>query len=488
MKRHIVIILSIIALLLMSLVTTAQESGDLYFTNQGDIWVWNPSMSAPEQLTEWGFNGSPVLSPDGSRFAYASVSTEAVESIGDPDVGSYYVFAHTPANNIWIMETANRDFERIADQSAGFPILRGLPTWSPDSNELAWIEYSLVNEYTITTQAQLVVYNFNTETTRVVSIVNLGFQDAGISLPRVQWGEGGISYRIFTYVESGGVQHQLYVVDPATGNTSQFILVTTDDPFADVERIPSDIIWVDHDGQSMLAILYNDGLWILLNPTNGTQVELAQAPSLVPRNGIGARITPMFVTNNDFNEIRWQATSTNNITRDLQHTSFGLTMRVPAMSPTGELVITVDEFVYDYQRIDGVNDSGTIQAVPPATPYMNLEVETAVWTPMRWVTNGTVGEPLPTQPPSTPNTGSTACQLPELFASGDFITVQAGAPNNVRANPSINANYTISLYSGDLVSVQGEPVCADGFRWWNISGEGGFSGWTAEGSSDGTEA
>src|SRR5690606_18359558 len=149
------------------------------------------------------------------------------------------------------MDTASRHFERIAEQGVNFPLKRGVPAWSPLGNELAWVEYGTSAE-TYNGRAQLVVYNFDTETTRNVGFVNLGFQDGGISLPELQWGSTGISYQIFTYVESGDAQIQLHILDPNTRHVSQFVLYSSQNPFAEGDVAPLRYVWVEHNARSMI--------------------------------------------------------------------------------------------------------------------------------------------------------------------------------------------------------------------------------------------
>ncbi len=484
LHRSILITLITIIMGLMSISSLAQRNNDLYFTQDGDIWAWNNSMSSPERLTEWGYNGEPILSPDGSRIAYLSVASEAVQRATTNPDESYLVYLGTPTNNIWVMETATQDFERIADQGNNFPIKRGTPAWSPTGNEIAWIEYGVIND-NFDVRAYLVAYNFSTATERTFGLVNLGFQDAGIYLPEVQWGPGGISYMVFTYVESGEAQLQLYLHDANTGDVSQFVLYSSANPFGENDVTPQDYVWVEHNARAMIAILYSDGSWTLLDPTNGSEFELAEAPSLIARNGRGASLTPYFVNDpSTMATIGWSATASNGVVTDLFFARHSLVSNIPTVSPDGSYVAYSDDGSVSYMRIDGIDDSSTLSPANPAENYITNPALNLAWTPMRWVTNVNTGEPLPT--PTVPDTGNqTACDEPIRFAMRDFVTVTPGLPNNLRNSPSVNADFVASLYSGDLVSIADGPVCADGLRWWFITGGGGFGGWTAEGSIDG---
>ena len=489
---------SLIALLIVWVLSIAPvfaiESGDLYFLAEGDLYFWNNTIGTPRQLTEWGYNGSPVLSPDGSRIAYVSVAEEAVNRGSDPQSeDSYLIYSGTPANNIWVMDTATQDFERIADQSPNFPVRRGTPVWSPTGDELAWVEYGASGE-NFNVRAKLIIYNFVTQSTRETGIVNLGFQDAGLRLPFIQWGPGGISYQIFTFVESGDAQIQLYLIDPVNNNVSQFILYSSASPYAQGDITPDDYVWVEHNARAMIAILNSNNSWTLLDPTNGNQVQLTNPPSLIARNGNGASLTPDYNSADGGREIRWIATAANGNQVQLPRITHRLRDQ-PVLSPDGNLVaFHVNEGItagssMRYMRIDTSQNEQLILSTPGDSGfYSNNEPPYAGWTPMRWVTNGNTGNPVPTPPNPNPGTGTIACDIPVPFTIGDFVTVQAGIPNNLRANPTTGAAFIASLFPGDLVSVADGPVCADGFRWWEIAGEGGFSGWTVEAASDASEA
>ncbi len=484
LHRGIFMMLVILLMGVMSNDSLAQTGNDLYFAHNGDIWAWNDTMSAPEQLTEWGYNGEPILSPDGSRIAYLSVASEAVQRATSNPEDSYLMYLGTPTNNIWVMETAIQDFERIADQGDSFPIRRGTPAWSPTGDEIAWIEYGVYND-NFDIRAYLVVYNFNTQQERTLGLVNLGFQDAGIHLPTVQWGSSGISYRIFTFVESGEGQQQLYLHNANNGDVSQFILYSSANPFGEGDVTVQDYVWVEHNARAMIALLYSDGSWALLDPTNGSQFELAEAPSLIARNGNGSSLTPVATTDgiNGFS-VRWIGTSATGVTTSLNYSRYSIIWEVPALSPDGLYVAITDNGSVSYLRVSEIPDGGTLTPANPAQTFNTNPALNVVWTPMRWVTNVQAGEPIPT--PSNPNNGNqTACDEPMRLAVRDFVTVTPGLPNNIRNDPSLNADFILSLYSGDLVSISDGPVCADGFRWWFIQGEGGFGGWTVEGSLDG---
>lgn len=64
---------------------------------------------------------------------------------------------------------------------------------------------------------------------------------------------------------------------------------------------------------------------------------------------------------------------------------------------------------------------------------------------------------------------------------GAQAQVNPGEPNNVRAEPSIDAEQLFQIPAGGVMDVLDGPVCADGYAWWLISYED-QTGWTVEGT------
>lgn len=98
-----------------------------------------------KNLTGYGYNGVPILSPDGKTIAYSSYAKTYVQDQfgGNGRSGP-------PAINIWVMDVATGSAKRLADQPADNRtqgdnrvrpfITRSDPRWSPDSKFLAWME------------------------------------------------------------------------------------------------------------------------------------------------------------------------------------------------------------------------------------------------------------------------------------------------------------------------------------------------------------
>ena len=108
----------------------------------GDIYKYDVATRSIKQLTTWGYNFPPVVSPNGQWLAYLSVSQSAVNAIQSGTAMNAQVYA-----NIWLFNPYTEDAVRIADQPANASYASGnliarmtTPVWSPDSSSVGWIE------------------------------------------------------------------------------------------------------------------------------------------------------------------------------------------------------------------------------------------------------------------------------------------------------------------------------------------------------------
>jgi hypothetical protein len=68
--------------------------------------------------------------------------------------------------------------------------------------------------------------------------------------------------------------------------------------------------------------------------------------------------------------------------------------------------------------------------------------------------------------------------IPHPFTAGDIYTItDAGADLNLRAEPSLTGVVLRMLQAGDIVTILGGPVEADGYTWWQVQAEDGSTGW-----------
>ena len=278
MRHFRLTILSLLCALLISNLAGAQSFNQLvYAFREGDLWKYNFVDNTATQLTEWGFNGGPILSPDGSLIAYLSTTDDFVSRW---TAGTASQTSGTAPANIWVMETATEQFTLIADQSAASAagILRSLPVWSPDSRRLAWLQID--PNLQALTAATLQIHNLDTGiTSTLVAGIDLGVQDSNIRMPSLRWGDGGIARLLFTYPE-GGLTPFLYIefYDATTGTLSRYNLNLNES----LDNSVRDLEWVEHLGRSLLALQIQD-YWELIDPLDGARARLADPPRLKNR-------------------------------------------------------------------------------------------------------------------------------------------------------------------------------------------------------------
>ena len=113
---------------------------------RGDIATQHLDSTALEQLTTYGFNSLPVISPDRKRIAYRSIprSFIATPESSWHDTGMIF--------NIKVISTDGNQVWQLTDNEQR----RSMPIWSPDSQRVAFIEgpQSMLVEVTVDSQVR----------------------------------------------------------------------------------------------------------------------------------------------------------------------------------------------------------------------------------------------------------------------------------------------------------------------------------------------
>jgi hypothetical protein len=265
MRRSCLLLLT---LLLTAIVTPVQAQQKLnppiiMGNGAGDLWSWDGLKLT--KRTNRGYNGDPVLSPDGKKVAYTSLATITVDEINR----SGGIGGGGLPSDVWVLDIATGRAERLQDQPSGALFVSGRPgrwlsrsepAWSPDSKAIAWIEtlwIKGVNEVKLTNR--LVVYNFSTSSAKIlVPNVPLGY---GVPQPLpVQWGTGG-----FTVIDADGGLMYLY-------DTSGKLIQTT-------QLSSRASMWIK-DGPKDYVAVFALGRWMLLDPVSRTLQVMDGAPEL----------------------------------------------------------------------------------------------------------------------------------------------------------------------------------------------------------------
>jgi len=152
----------------------------------GDIYAWNVASHSLKQLTSWGYNFAPHVSPDGKWLAYRSVSQAAVSAITQGQAMNA-----EPLANIWLFNPYTEEEIQIAEQLenatyvSGNLISRQDPVWSPDGTSVAWVERDTHSE-------RVAIYSLSSKTT-ITFPLNLPPGCCEGTTPTLYWGRSGIA-------------------------------------------------------------------------------------------------------------------------------------------------------------------------------------------------------------------------------------------------------------------------------------------------------
>jgi dipeptidyl aminopeptidase/acylaminoacyl peptidase len=179
------------------------------FGPYGDIATMHADGSAVDQLTHYGYNADPVLSPDRQRIAYRSVPI-TITSLPEPGPRLYQGFY-----NIWVITIDGNQAWQLSQSEA----VRSVPTWSADSRRVAFSQGD---------EGQLVVIDVDSQ--QVLT--------QGASAPRYRPGSDEIAY----ITAPGGLAR----IEP----NGDILPIVTADSLAD-NRFVNDFDW-SADGQYLI--------------------------------------------------------------------------------------------------------------------------------------------------------------------------------------------------------------------------------------------
>ena len=475
MKRHIKALLLMVWFSLIASGALAQTADPpIYSYRNGDIWKYDLTSETATQLTSWGYNGGPILSPDGSKIAYLSTSSDFVSQF---EAGTAAQTGGSAPANIWVMDVASETFALIADQSGASAagILRSLPSWSPDGRQLVWLQ--LDPGLQALDAAHLKLHNLETSvTSTLVSDVDLGFQGENIRMPSLRWGNGGIARLHFDFPSEGAnpfLHIQFY--DPATGAMTSYDLGLNESR----DNTVRDFTWVNHLGRSLMALQIKN-YWDLIDPQDGTRSRLSDPPRLQNRQfSDGLQLIPLSgVQDNLGRDIHWHASDGAN-TYNTGYKSYRVNRNNrPGLSGDGlriawqnsDRVTTWQIGLEDSER--PVAETASQWAFPIPQPFG------LVWAPTEWVTTGLLegAQAAPALPPAP-----ASCDLPPLLSPGQQAIGSPGLPSRVRAGASVYEEVVGTIEAGDIVNIEAGPICADGYNWYFARNDS-IAGWTAEGS------
>ena len=227
----LILMVSLAALPVRSLAEAQMPTDPLIFIIHGDLWSWVGPDQPLAQLTFWGMNDWPAISPDGTYVAYKSVARIFVDWLKTIQGGTG---GYAPPENIWVLDVKTSETSRIADQPSdavwdgpvdpGRYVLRTEPSWSPNRQQLAWFEL-LIDTITFTSDekigtGQLVTYDLENQTKHVVDSFDISRRFGSSSLFDAQWGAPGIALKIGLKYYTPTQEFRVY--DPSGTLLSQF--------------------------------------------------------------------------------------------------------------------------------------------------------------------------------------------------------------------------------------------------------------------------
>lgn len=187
-------------------VRAADATPPLILIINGDLWAWAGPDKPLKQLSNWGYNRTPVISPDGRHVAYLSTAAIRVEQYRKGNIA----FADNGPQNIWVIDLATGDGTRVADQppgatDAGYPqgwsVDRRQPAWSPDGKMLAWTDLTCcvqpAPDGSTGPWEELVVYDWQNKSSRIVARqLPIGRHNGLRNPSTLDWGLAGLLFLI----------------------------------------------------------------------------------------------------------------------------------------------------------------------------------------------------------------------------------------------------------------------------------------------------
>lgn len=233
---------------------------------KGDFWQVSCT-EVPKQLTNWRYNITPILSPDGKWIAYNSFPTFTFPTL----IGGYG--GGSPPTNIWLLNIGTGNGVRIADQPAdaatgGKNVTRSVPTWSPDSKFIAWGE-AVSDGSNAPAKGRIAIYDVDTTATRFLPTdTNDGAGDAFLT---PVWGTPGLIAPAFQIKPDSREYIRSYLFLPTDADTLESLSIPDDAP----SETP---VWIDTPEGAVIAEQWYTGDYF--NPVTEEMISPDAVPEL----------------------------------------------------------------------------------------------------------------------------------------------------------------------------------------------------------------
>jgi hypothetical protein len=224
---------------------------------------------------------SRTLSPDGSLAVFKLMLPMLAENYAGDLPGSLVL--HDLVNGTATVLSGQPE-EFVCDPTMGCrnTLTQGAAVFSPDGSQIAWTERAEPEGSFIVT---LAVHTIETgETVRFPETVSLGFQDAGLMMPSLQWGEGRLLHLYSTNMSDSNFHRLVQVIDPASGGNVTLDLHTQN--VDEDDRLPVRAEWAEWSGKIVIGVSDQLGRWRVIDVAAGTDTPTSETPrALVYRVG-----------------------------------------------------------------------------------------------------------------------------------------------------------------------------------------------------------
>jgi hypothetical protein len=246
-------------------------------------------------------------------------------------------------------------------------VARSMPTWSPDGNALAWTAFDFA-----TGALTLATYNVQGEGRIVATPLNLPDFVGEVAPPFITWTDDAGIFLFHTTLDPDtfAFVEYAYLFD-GLGN----LIFETQLPASDESRFVYDKFIIEDEGREWIGLLYNDGVWELVNPATG-EVRVA--------DGVGELYSPsgeisLLLTLDESQQYIWTAKNDAGVIIDVN----GNNVAVPGIFPNSTELSSNGTWVF--QLFDGLyywsmTASGYIDGTEAtAIGYSALEWSNAKW-------------------------------------------------------------------------------------------------------------
>lgn len=447
-------------------VASAQADGELVILMRGDLWAYSEATNTLRQLTRWGYNQLPVISPDNQRVAYASAAEIAL-----PFLQRFGETPNLPPTNIWIWSLSSGQAVRVAQQpvnasfGTGLPnetyIRRSTPTWSPDGLRLAWIESVVVGDQTV---HSLAIYDVLSNRLRASTPLQVEGLTSLFGFDTPRW-DASIAVR------ASGLSGQIY--------TEALLFFNSDGQPINQVRLQDGggaaiqhYEWASLNGQPYVAALFSNNAWLLINPLNGSRLN---APGVVERfSPYGPDNVSAYFLIADEVGYRWRGIANQ---QEVALPFNGLPEQLSIARSGMAIAWAAEDAVYI------LRNGQTRKIIGTERPAGDTRMMAVAWGYNRWriQPTGLVQPPTPQLVP--------ACSLATRLNVGLRARVttfppQANALNSQPARPSRDPRSVLlgTIPVGGTMVLLNGPICNDGVLWWQVN-YNGIIGWTGEGEN-----